>query len=1026
MRDDEIMAQRRYGGSALILAVVLTSLLAMVGVLFVMASRVEQVATSSISENRQLDYSVESVLSRITEQLKADVPGRQGQEYYDYPDANNPWLAPLQPYDANGSYRWRQISDVTGYIDDRWGENARRDVDVKPTGLSTTNHVREYPEIELNSSGELEEQSADADGDGIADAKWIELADVTSTRGKPIYAAVRVIDNGGMVNVNTAYSFDANETQRIRVDGSSQLQIDLERMARDNTDDKIDDITIARSAVGGAGADLSNITQYLDYQQDYIWRMGDPCTASEYRSFDISDELELRHRYCINNSRTLTRLESKWEDTIDLSLVKFSTPYDGATDRGLDDWWRRIHYPNDIEHERRHLLTTYNFDRIIDPNGRKMTNLNIDPNDLDRINRDYDETDSLDKAEELYRQLAGSIDPDVRLEKRQWMKRQFAQLAVNMVDLRDRDQDVTSIELSRLDNDFSTEEYYYGIEPYPVITKVGIYLDPNDPNKYPNYFAVELFNPFDDAIYMDDFWLRLTDYNDADPNGGSWQIAEFRLDGFARIDPNEYIVISNALAPGGVLPIDPGADDVEWGELVFSDGYKTTRPDPMLGPVREPNIINANLDSHNVAVVREIEVEGGLLRSIYVDRQLIYKNWVRWDPDETTRFYERGFDVERAPWWYVVYPGMIKGDPEGAIMGDSDYPGREPPGADIDISMPRLDYNGAVYAGLKPKPYRRRPFVTVGDIARIWTVGPRDYLYDPEDANDPNEPAIFDPNSLDPNDPNDANDLSGILAHYNSYSRTMAEKLRFVSLSKVEGNPHHEVLIHLNLADPDYRNIFQYVTVFDPRSDGIDNDGDGLWDEDEPLLAGPGDELKVPGRININTAPWFVLARLPWVSEDLARAIVAHRDKINDTYTGLDYSAPNHGREDVTDIANIREAPGFESIGELATVINSDERYSIDRYGQDGIDLDEFPDLTPEGLLVETEAVDDFEERDVIFSRISNLVTVRSDVFTAYILVRIGTDGPQKRYVAVLDRSDVYRGVGEVKVLALQPVGEPR
>ncbi|GAH63524.1 unnamed protein product, partial [marine sediment metagenome] len=61
-----------------------------------------------------------------------------------------------------------------------------------------------------------------------------------------------------------------------------------------------------------------------------------------------------------------------------------------------------------------------------------------------------------------------------------------------------------------------------------------------------------------------------------------------------------------------------------------------------------------------------------------------------------------------------------------------------------------------------------------------------------------------------------------------------------------------------------------------------------------------------------------------------------------------------------------------------------------------------------------------------IFSRISNLVTVRSDVFTAYILVRIGTDGPQKRVIAILDRSDVYSGKDKVRLVALHYVPDPR
>ena len=93
----------------------------------------------------------------------------------------------------------------------------------------------------------------------------------------------------------------------------------------------------------------------------------------------------------------------------------------------------------------------------------------------------------------------------------------------------------------------------------------------------------------------------------------------------------------------------------------------------------------------------------------------------------------------------------------------------------------------------------------------------------------------------------------------------------------------------------------------------------------------------------------------------------------------------------------------------------------MDYYATDPADLITFPDLTPSDGVGQ-----DFEERDVIFSRISNLVTVRSDVFTAYILVRIGTNGPQKRVLAILDRSKVNSNTDKVRVVALQPVSDPR
>jgi hypothetical protein len=81
---------------------------------------------------------------------------------------------------------------------------------------------------------------------------------------------------------------------------------------------------------------------------------------------------------------------------------------------------------------------------------------------------------------------------------------------------------------------------------------------------------------------------------------------------------------------------------------------------------------------------------------------------------------------------------------------------------------------------------------------------------------------------------------------------------------------------------------------------------------------------------------------------------------------------------------------------------------------------------------------DEFERQNIIFTRLSNLVTVRSDVFTAYILVRIGETGPQKRVITILDRSGVkpnpnynppinpFPYIGDVNRIAIQPVPDPR
>jgi len=68
----------------------------------------------------------------------------------------------------------------------------------------------------------------------------------------------------------------------------------------------------------------------------------------------------------------------------------------------------------------------------------------------------------------------------------------------------------------------------------------------------------------------------------------------------------------------------------------------------------------------------------------------------------------------------------------------------------------------------------------------------------------------------------------------------------------------------------------------------------------------------------------------------------------------------------------------------------------------------------------------DFEERHWIFNRLANIFTVRSDTFTAYILVRLGTDGPQRRMIAIFDRSNVWQKGDVPRLVALHPVPDPR
>jgi len=155
----------------------------------------------------------------------------------------------------------------------------------------------------------------------------------------------------------------------------------------------------------------------------------------------------------------------------------------------------------------------------------------------------------------------------------------------------------------------------------------------------------------------------------------------------------------------------------------------------------------------------------------------------------------------------------------------------------------------------------------------------------------------------------------------------------------------------------------------------------------------------LPGRININTAPKHVLAAaIP--------SVLTHS-------TGtINLVDPNSKTAQVVeDYAEliIQKRP-FTHLGELLTKIPEFEVYAK----QEGLDV--VGDKAIKG---------DLEERDLILSHLSNIFTTRSDVFTAYILVRVGREGPQRRVIAIFDRSQVWSPTDRPEVVAMKIVPNP-
>jgi hypothetical protein len=174
------------------------------------------------------------------------------------------------------------------------------------------------------------------------------------------------------------------------------------------------------------------------------------------------------------------------------------------------------------------------------------------------------------------------------------------------------------------------------------------------------------------------------------------------------------------------------------------------------------------------------------------------------------------------------------------------------------------------------------------------------------------------------------------------------------------------------------------------------------------ILPTPDPETVTPvhGLININTAPWPVLATLPMIPENLAdNATLAQeicRWRDGDPSAGVGANGP------------------FKSVFDL---------YKVPQftYAQAGLlaglgDVEDGGgDFTPQGAGTDG-VLHDHEENYLLANRISNMVTTRSDTFTCYVLVQgwrgAGTANPelvvQRRRAFVADRTGVTQGLREV------------
>ncbi len=1001
--------KRDRGGSALILTVVLTVLLALVGVFFVMASRVDKMSTSNIARTHDLDIAVKTVIKKINKTLVEDL---YGQDLYDYPDPDNYWLAPIEPEyveeNINGTdklfYVWNHITDL-------WNNNFALDdysaAYYDPDNLAE-NHQYDltdsdsYPWLVYNdydSDGKLkytlakivDENSpmnvvkdrndtaddpdeipwgarADADGDGIADSRWVPVPNLLASDGSLIYTAVRIIDNSGMLNINTAFRNPENLPTPADWDGSHLGHVSMETSLTDpeffglqsftdtNAGFDIWDLHSKRMAdMAPPATDLYMLDTF--YEQNVARYL--PQNALTATPFEISDELELRNRYFLNTP-VVPSCATAWPSTFEPgnSTVGKTIPYNLDSDSDLDNWFDKtkpdIEQPDFVNdpadwkskignYNRRLISTTYSAQKQLAPNGSPKIALGTNIDTVTGLKQ----IDSIDISSVKNTVSDAFANDDEDDDVKTWLGSNYtkdkaaAQFAVNLADYIDTDNSISSF----TESDPNGTAFYFGLESLDVIDDItifaseAVYFYNDDVSIAPvgHYYTIELYNPDTSPKSLNAGSWHYEIYINSTASDFTYDLRNLFTPG-ENIGPNGTVILSNNTPTDTAAVFTLDASKIRQApNLEFSEGVEIT-------------VLRINNSTGLAMPVDNTKIPSGMFPipgQIYASQRnrtfgnknlLLTKSW-----SAVSETHSLGSANTTSPVTDIFV------DPEKK--------------ANL-TSIGQLDQIPFIgYSLVKKSSTEYENFHTfIGDLEACKTAVTNNIT-------DPDEKAV------------DLKNLGRLRLHHPSFIR-----------------------------------IYDYFTFFDQS-------------HNNNIIA---------GQININTAPWFVLKQLPWVGWEndpakeetnaLAMAITAFRDKKDLSNLGdpaldlpLEYDNPpdySITRQAETGIAGIDEDLGFKSIGQLLQVINNAgpaNSYDMRKY-LDGSNLTAAPDYTPDSID------DDIKERNIIFHRISNLISVRSDVFTAYIQVKLGTTGPSKRVIAIFDRSKVTGPNDTPDLIALHPV----
>jgi hypothetical protein len=987
-------------GSALILVVVVTVLLAMVGIMFLMVSRVGDMMGTGSQQEYQLDQAVGTVTTRIERILMQDlfgngldkgiIDGKGGvNESYDAPGTADPWLASLEPvfFNDNGTpddptddlYQWPYISNIVSSLamnvnfgDRNWDRILRDGTST----WATPRHggiVQDYQEA----SSVIAEHPADADGDGVADSVWVPMGQTGG--GEMVYAAVRIIDNCAMLNLNTAHM--TRKASAWTGQGRWLGEVDYERFLR-GTDRAVPDVVRKARLITppnpAAANDLFDV-----YHDNVIMKIENPGPA--YTLFDLNDELEIRNRFLLTSlaqarfERVTRSSAAPYQygmyETFDFGRGFFPADKKDPDDRGGNDFLRvgRIPYEKDTfylwkmrmdsinlddsspwnsnpydymyYYDRRHVCTFYSFDRNLRWGGDPALNT-WTVAERDQYEKDYKKiftpgdgravsvrADILSNTIEARRNILHLLYGfrAYYLSKNDPLPtaaRKAAQIVANMIDY--------------LDDSANTQTGPFGSA-----------LFGSQYNERPTYITRQIINRMiaEISAYI---------YNNEDP--------------------------SVPFYPEPAIP------------AVFDFGMASG--DVVYGFERQPFISELYVvrDNSNNTVDAAIELVNPYDSSLSVANwRIVFNRISASTPFTISSGTTMPAASSSAPSRLVIRSASsvpvtgtavtLAGFGMNTLLADAN-----------SIDLQRPDPRDSNYA-TNPTQYITVDRIPKGQIQLMLTDNPADGLptlhaLKRQDSGwkFTNANAAIHQQAVPPAaSPATLGTPNGITVTQSGWQMPVADlnpisaDRKFFTLGDFQ-----KVLFIGNQGGSDPNTVTSAVAA-------ASGEGDIRFDiVENPELLGficflNRPQGSLPGRININTAPKHVLTSA--ILSAINASTFDQANPIAQTYAQA--------------IVNGRTTTGFANLGSLLNL----PQWNIPAAPFTGDD---------------TSISGDLQERDWLLGNLSNIFTARSDVFTAYILVRLGQNGPQRRVMAIFDRSQVWTPEDRPRIVAIKTVPNPR